>query len=350
MTSCTQASSKDRQAQRSRDPARLGASAHKARASKQSPKQPAQLLVCLYLRPSCLRTLSRKSMGEPDDPSLLRSVKSKAKALGLRRSLDNDPVLPTSNDPVLNHTNPPRPASLSEAVSEKPARNNVEQHRHGHTKRNKNTADEALPLPSRAAPSSQGHAKAAGASAAAIEPKSKQPMSTARVKQGIVRFCKHLKDAVTHSWIDVLLIFVPIGIAAHVAHLKPEIVFSTNAIAIIPLAGLLAHATEAVAARLGDTLGALLNVSFGNAVELILFIILLAGNQIRVVQAALLGSILANLLLILGMAFLLGGLRFQEQVSFLSRLRPSGTVYSTVPRLYYRMLTMSRFTIAPSLK
>jgi Ca2+:H+ antiporter len=66
------------------------------------------------------------------------------------------------------------------------------------------------------------------------------------------------------------LIFVPIGIAAECAHLKPEIVFAMNAIAIIPLAGLLTHATESVAVRLGDTLGALLNVSFGNAVELII--------------------------------------------------------------------------------
>lgn len=135
------------------------------------------------------------------------------------------------------------------------------------------------------------------------------------MKNGIIRFVNHTKHALLSSWVNVLLIFVPIGIAVHLAHLSPEIIFAMNAVAIIPLAGLLAHATEAVAARLGDTLGALLNVSFGNAVELILFIILLAGDQIEVVQAALLGSILANLLLILGMAFLLGGLRFQEQVS-----------------------------------
>jgi len=94
----------------------------------------------------------------------------------------------------------------------------------------------------------------------------------------------------------------------------PGIVFGMNAIAIIPLAGLLAFATENVAARLGDTLGALLNVSFGNAVELIIFIIALVKNEIAIVQASLLGSILANLLLILGMAFLLGGLRYREQV------------------------------------
>lgn len=68
----------------------------------------------------------------------------------------------------------------------------------------------------------------------------------------------------------MLLIFVPLGIAVKVAGLSPSIVFAMNAVAVIPLAGLLAHATESVAGRLGDTLGALLNVSFGNAVELII--------------------------------------------------------------------------------
>ncbi|KAF1826375.1 Calcium/proton exchanger [Dissoconium aciculare CBS 342.82] len=131
---------------------------------------------------------------------------------------------------------------------------------------------------------------------------------------GSKRFAVHFKDAIFHSWINVLLIFVPLGIIVKAIGLNATVVFAINAIAIIPLAGLLSHATESVASRLGDTLGALLNVSFGNAVELIIFIIALVKNEIRIVQASLLGSILANLLLILGMAFLLGGLRFREQV------------------------------------
>lgn len=137
---------------------------------------------------------------------------------------------------------------------------------------------------------------------------------TTRMKAGSKRFGLHTWDALTHSWVNVLLVTVPIGIAAKAAGLNASIVFALNAVAIIPLAGLLAYATESVAARLGDTLGALLNVSFGNAVELIIFIIALVKNEIRIVQASLLGSILSNLLLILGMAFLLGGLRFQEQI------------------------------------
>ncbi|PYH85652.1 membrane bound cation transporter [Aspergillus uvarum CBS 121591] len=135
-----------------------------------------------------------------------------------------------------------------------------------------------------------------------------------RMKDGMVRFSSHTKTALCHSWVNVLLIFVPAGIAVQAAGLNSGLIFAMNAIAVIPLAGLLSHATECVASRLGDTVGALINVTFGNAVELIIFIIALVKNEIRIVQASLLGSILANLLLILGMAFLLGGLRFQEQI------------------------------------
>ena len=140
------------------------------------------------------------------------------------------------------------------------------------------------------------------------------PNPLIRLRNGCGRFYNHTKDAVCHSWVNVLLVFVPAGFAVKAAGLDPGVVFALNAVAIIPLAGLLSHATESVASRLGDTIGALINVTFGNAVELIIFIIALVKNEIRIVQASLLGSILANLLLILGMAFLLGGLRFQEQI------------------------------------
>ncbi|KAJ5835278.1 Sodium/calcium exchanger membrane region [Penicillium robsamsonii] len=145
------------------------------------------------------------------------------------------------------------------------------------------------------------------------EPNAK-PGLVIRMRNGSGRFYHHTKDAICHSWINVLLIFVPVGIACEAAGLNPAIVFAMNSVAIIPLAGLLSHATESVASRLGDTIGALINVTFGNAVELIIFIIALVKNEIRIVQASLLGSILANLLLIMGMAFLSGGLRFREQI------------------------------------
>ncbi|KAI2604611.1 calcium/proton exchanger [Hypoxylon sp. NC1633] len=123
-----------------------------------------------------------------------------------------------------------------------------------------------------------------------------------------------LKKVLLHSWINLFLVCVPVGIAlANIPNRNAGATFGVNAVAIIPLAALLSHATESVARRMGDTVGALLNVTFGNAVELIIFIALVKG-EIRIVQSSLLGSILANLLLILGMAFVCGGLRYQEQI------------------------------------
>lgn len=175
------------------------------------------------------------------------------------------------------------------------------------------TTSPAAPPP--APPPDKSEAARSGDSAleAAGAGKAKKPITT-RMLDGSKRFVGHFKDAVFSNWVNVLLIFVPVGIAVEAVGASPAIIFAMNAIAIVPLAGLLSHATESVAARLGDTLGALLNVSFGNAVELIIFIIALVKKEIGIVQASLLGSILANLLLILGMAFLLGGLRYREQV------------------------------------
>ncbi|EED12583.1 membrane bound cation transporter, putative [Talaromyces stipitatus ATCC 10500] len=131
-----------------------------------------------------------------------------------------------------------------------------------------------------------------------------------------------VKLIILSSWVNWLLLFVPVGIAlggvqrsmGNDGPISPTVVFSINAVAIIPLAWMLGYATECVATDMGDTIGALLNVTFGNAVELIIFIIALVADEIAIVQASLLGSILANLLLILGMCFLFGGLRFREQL------------------------------------
>ncbi|KAL8828701.1 MAG: hypothetical protein Q9170_006487 [Blastenia crenularia] len=89
-----------------------------------------------------------------------------------------------------------------------------------------------------------------------------------------IRFYGVCKAILLASWINTLLVFVPVGIAVEIAGVSPTIVFAMNAIAIIPLAGLLSYATESVASEMGDTIGALMNVTFGNAVELIIFIAL----------------------------------------------------------------------------
>ncbi|CEG65570.1 Putative Calcium/proton exchanger [Rhizopus microsporus] len=122
------------------------------------------------------------------------------------------------------------------------------------------------------------------------------------------------KVAMTSSYVNLFLIFVPIAIIfSTLIHASDTTVFTLNFIAIIPLAKLLGFATEEIALRSGSTVGALLNATFGNAVELILGIIALKEGLIRVVQASILGSILSNILLVLGFCFFLGGLNRSEQ-------------------------------------
>jgi hypothetical protein len=94
-------------------------------------------------------------------------------------------------------------------------------------------------------------------------------------KNVAMRFYITARSIILSSYINILLLVVPVAIAAKAAGLKPGIVFALNAIAIIPLAGLLSHATESVAKRMGDTIGALMNVTFGNAVELIILYVVL---------------------------------------------------------------------------
>ncbi|KAG9232865.1 Sodium/calcium exchanger protein-domain-containing protein [Amylocarpus encephaloides] len=115
------------------------------------------------------------------------------------------------------------------------------------------------------------------------------------------------------SWINILLLAVPAGIAMNYAHVDGVAIFCVNFIAIIPLAGMLGFATEEIALHVGESLGGLLNATFGNAVEMIVAIIALAKDEITVVQTSLIGSVLSNLLLVLGMSFFFGGLRRPEQ-------------------------------------
>ncbi|KAH6843065.1 Sodium/calcium exchanger protein-domain-containing protein [Chaetomium sp. MPI-CAGE-AT-0009] len=110
------------------------------------------------------------------------------------------------------------------------------------------------------------------------------------------------------SWINLLLVFVPLGIIAGEQEWSAPWVFSLNFFAIIPLAAVLSFATEEIAHRLGETLGGLVNATFGNAVELIVSIVALRAGEIEIVQSSMIGSILSNLLLVLGMCFFLGGL------------------------------------------
>ena len=111
----------------------------------------------------------------------------------------------------------------------------------------------------------------------------------------------------------VLLLFIPVSIAAHFLEWGATTVFLTAALGIIPLAGYMGTATEEIAVVTGPNLGGLLNATFGNATELILAFIALKAGLIEVVKATITGSIVSNLLLVMGFSMLLGGLRYKEQ-------------------------------------
>src|SRR5487761_1584110 len=111
---------------------------------------------------------------------------------------------------------------------------------------------------------------------------------------------------------DWLLVFVPVSIVAGLVG-QPVSVFITSALAIVPLAGLIGRSTEQIANRVGPRLGGLLNATFGNITELIVCVLLIRADNFFIVKASLIGSILGNLLLVLGISFTVGGLRHKEQ-------------------------------------
>lgn len=139
-----------------------------------------------------------------------------------------------------------------------------------------------------------------------------------------------MKAILIASWLNILLFCIPVSWALHFAlpasTKKDTIVFIFSFLAIIPLAKLLAFGTEEISLRVGQTLAGLLNATLGNAVELIVAIIALTKCELRVVQASLVGSILSNLLLVLGMCFFAGGLRYSEQGFGLSATQLNSTL------------------------
>jgi len=128
----------------------------------------------------------------------------------------------------------------------------------------------------------------------------------------IVDFGIGVKMLFVGNPITILCLVIPFAIASNFAW-PPEATFVLCMLGIIPLAKLLGESTEELALRTNQTIGGLLNATFGNAVELIVSIIALKNGLPRVVQASLLGSILSNILLVLGMAFFCGGMFHKAQ-------------------------------------
>jgi Ca2+:H+ antiporter len=121
------------------------------------------------------------------------------------------------------------------------------------------------------------------------------------------------------SWLrpslDWLVVFIPVAFAVRYvpAWRNDTALFIVSALAIIPIAGWMGNATEQLAHRMGEGIGGLLNASFGNAAELIIALVALRAGHINVVKASITGSIIGNLLLVLGVSIFAGGVKFKHQ-------------------------------------
>lgn len=146
-----------------------------------------------------------------------------------------------------------------------------------------------------------------------------------------------------NSKLNVLLIFVPIGLLSHFFGFKDIYIFFFNFMALIPLSALMGHVTEDLALHTGEIIGGLLNATFGNLMEMIFSIQALNAGLINVVQGTLLGSILSNLLLVLGMSFFAGGLYHHIQ-KFNEKGATCSTSLLLLSSLAITIPTVSSFT------
>ena len=141
--------------------------------------------------------------------------------------------------------------------------------------------------------------------------------------------------------LNIFLVFVPMPIIGAMLHWSPEAIFFTACLGIVPLAGLMGKATEILGDRVGAGAGALLNATFGNACELIIALAALRANLIDVVEASITGSIIGNILLVLGGAMLLGGSKYQTQYFNRTAASTSATLLAlaaislTVPAVFH---------------
>jgi Ca2+:H+ antiporter len=117
----------------------------------------------------------------------------------------------------------------------------------------------------------------------------------------------------SQGWPYLLVPFIPIAIALELAHAGAVVTFFASALGVIPTAALMGRATEELAVRSGPGIGGLLNVTFGNAPELIIALFALGAGLHEVVKASIVGSIMGNVLLVLGAAMFFGGLKRDHQ-------------------------------------
>lgn len=110
-----------------------------------------------------------------------------------------------------------------------------------------------------------------------------------------------------------MLVFIPISIALKVSNYNSTLLFVTSILALVPIARYLGKATEQISIQTNNTIGALLNATFGNIIELIIAILAISRGYFELVQASIVGSIMGNILLLVGLSIFFGGLKFTEQ-------------------------------------
>lgn len=115
------------------------------------------------------------------------------------------------------------------------------------------------------------------------------------------------------KFLRLLLIFIPLSIIGEFIHLSPTLMFILSALAIVPLAGLMGEATEEISFYSGPRIGGFLNATFGNATELIISFFALKAGLFEVVKASISGSVIGNILLVLGASMLAGGIKYKTQ-------------------------------------
>jgi Ca2+:H+ antiporter len=157
---------------------------------------------------------------------------------------------------------------------------------------------------------------------------------------------------IRHNPLLWLLVFVPAVLAG--ASIAPEshtLLFVLSTLAIVPLAALLSHATESVAAKTGDAVGGLLNATFGNLTELVISLTALHAGQYMLVKASIAGVIVTNILFMLGASFLLGGLKYHIQTynQAAARLQAGLLFLATVALLVPSLITTSNTAVIQTL-
>ena len=152
------------------------------------------------------------------------------------------------------------------------------------------------------------------------------------------------KEMILGNWVNVLLAALPFAFISHYLEWSPNLVFLFSLLAIVPLALILGEITEDLALRFGDIWGGLINATFGNVVEMILSIILLQKGLNDGVSSSLIGSVLSNLLLVIGCCFFVGGINFKEQKfsSGASKANTSLLLMSCIAMLLPSMIAYSR--------